>query len=274
MRKLIYCYRIANVLSVDVAVGAVISALFFSRVYKVYVLPYGFAALGLSVWIIYSVDHLLDARKLSKEASTDRHRFHQKFFAPVAVAVGLACVIDLIVISHIRRTVLIHGAVLALVSLAYLMSQHYLKSFKEISGALLYCAGVALPAISLLGYPLKLFQGLFLVEFGITALCNLLLFSLFDFKNDLRDRRHSFATVMGPKRTGVFLGALFCVNVTLIIVGSIWTGQVLGSVIMFVMNLVLMTLFLLRRNLSSGVQYRYVGDAVFFIPLFILLPNL
>src|SRR6476659_9916470 len=78
MHKLSRYYKLANILSLDVVAGAVICSIFFSQVFNTVIRVSGIISLALSVWIIYTVDHLLDARRITRQASTVRHRFHQK----------------------------------------------------------------------------------------------------------------------------------------------------------------------------------------------------
>ena len=60
MSKILRLCQTLNILSIDIAAGAVICCAFFADILGVSVLPYGFITLGLTVWIIYTVDHLLD----------------------------------------------------------------------------------------------------------------------------------------------------------------------------------------------------------------------
>ncbi|HEX8061295.1 MAG TPA: hypothetical protein VF473_10190, partial [Cyclobacteriaceae bacterium] len=62
-------YRTFNLLSLDVALGAVISAAFLGRILNVHILPQGYVLLGIIVWLIYTADHLLDAWSM-REAAT------------------------------------------------------------------------------------------------------------------------------------------------------------------------------------------------------------
>ncbi len=80
MREFSRLYGLLNLLSIDVAIGAVCCALFFGRLLQVDILPYGLITLGLTVWVIYCADHLFDAARLKGRASTRRHQFHQDHF--------------------------------------------------------------------------------------------------------------------------------------------------------------------------------------------------
>ena len=148
MRYFLKVYRFINLLSIDVAIGSVCCSLFFSKLFKVSVLPYGFISLGLTVWIIYTVDHLLDAKKMQASATTNRHRFHQQHFQLLLSLVIVATGINSILLLFIRKPVLITGIVLVILVILYLLIQHSLKFLKEIFVAVVYTAGVILPAAS------------------------------------------------------------------------------------------------------------------------------
>src|SRR6478736_436347 len=94
MKSVVAFYRVINALSLDVAGGAVICALFFAQLLKVNLFPQGLAALGLAVWIVYTGDHLLDAKRLREQASTFRHGFHQQHFKLLAVLLAIACILE------------------------------------------------------------------------------------------------------------------------------------------------------------------------------------
>jgi hypothetical protein len=57
-----------NVLSIDVALGSVCAALFFGKYVAVGISPVTLAVLALTVWIIYTVDHLMDAKRITGPA--------------------------------------------------------------------------------------------------------------------------------------------------------------------------------------------------------------
>jgi hypothetical protein len=255
VKKLGKLYQFVNVLSLDVVAGAIVSALFFAQVFAVQISLWGVGVLGLTVWIIYTTDHLADANRVGAAASSRRHRFHQKHFIVLAGVLLFAVLVDGVLISFIRKPVLHSGLALAAVVIIYLLLQRSLKYVKEFCGALLYSGGVLLPAWSLSPETLSLAQGLFVAEFCITVLSNLLLFSLFDHHRDLRDHHQSFATVMG--------------NGILMLLQFIWLANAQGTLLaILVMNVLLLIIFVFHKPFETGDRYRLVGDAVFLVPLF------
>src|SRR5205085_1124608 len=121
MRQLLNAYRFVNLLSIDIAAGAVVGAAFFARILQVRLYSQAYLVLGLTVWIIYSSDHLLDAWRLKGPASTERHLFHQRNFRALFVLVMMACLADFTLAMFIRRQVMIPGVVMAVACGVYLL---------------------------------------------------------------------------------------------------------------------------------------------------------
>src|SRR4051812_41244064 len=142
MKHALRLYRFINIISLDVALGAVTGSAFFATVFHTSLLPQGLAALGISVWIIYSVDHLLDAYKLKNTASSERHQFHQKYLTQITVAVIFLVLVDIVLIFYVRPSVFNAGLLLAGVVIFYLLFHRWMYPLKEIAGAVLYSGGV------------------------------------------------------------------------------------------------------------------------------------
>jgi hypothetical protein len=259
-------YRLINILSLDVAAGAVVCALFFAKVFHVHIKPFGVVSLGLTVWIIYTADHLLDAKRITQPASTERHRFHQRHFKILFSILVVAILADAIQILFIRKPVIIAGIMLAALVILYFFVQRYLIYFKEIFGAFLYAGGVMLAPLSLMDRPLASMQIMLMLQFTLTALINLLLFTWFDRERDQQDRHQSFTTIFGEKATQTILSILFILNTSLTAI-QIKNAEVIPAVILMLMNAILLLILLNRRYFEVNDRYRLLGDAVFLLPL-------
>ena len=181
MRAALRFYQYVNILSLDIAAGAVISARFFAKIFDVQIKPYGLVALGLTVWIIYTVDHLRDAKNIKHNASTQRHRFHQKYFHPlIIVFVASPSALDTFTIFFIRRQVFEWGLILFVMVMLYLIVQQYLRFLKEFFIASLYTCGVLLISITITTIDVNTMHVLLIIQFGLIAWTNLVLFSWFD----------------------------------------------------------------------------------------------
>jgi hypothetical protein len=273
MKELIKAYRFLNLISIDVAFGAVVCAAFFSSIFSVQLRVYGLAALGLSVWIIYTLDHLMDAWRLKDAASTKRHQFHQEHLKLMAILVSIACLIDVYLILHIRKPVFSWGLGLATLVVFYLMLQRWLNPFKEIVASVLYCSGVLLPTLSLATGLITTSLIILLIIFLITALINLILFSMFDVEKDIKQTQSSLVIAFGKEKSRFIIIVLFLIQVVLLISLSLTTNYNPEVLILGLMNFVLGTIFIFSKYLKKGDSYRLLGDVIFLFPVPYLIMN-
>lgn len=246
------------------ALGAVCCALFFAKLFQVHILPAGLISLGLTVWIIYTADHLLDARKIITSAATKRHQFHQQSFTTLTVALVLVSLINGVCVFFIRERVLLGGLLLGLGVVLYLVALRYVKFLKEFIIAAMYTGGVLLPSLAQTPLQLDAFPWVVMVQFAILALINLLLFSWFDYENDLRDKNTSFVTIFGKQVTQTCIILLFLVVCCLVPFSQALSASFLIVSMSIVHILVLMKAMYFR----SEERFRLVGDALFFLPFF------
>jgi 4-hydroxybenzoate polyprenyltransferase len=267
MPFLVRAYRLLNLLSLDVVTGAVVSALFFARVLQVEVRLVGLIALGLTVWIIYTADHLRDASKIVGKASTERHRFHQVHYKKLMILTIIALGLNVVAIFFLKPQVLEWGVVLSFVVFAYMIAQGSLKFLKEIFIAILYTCGILLLSVPVTSVKLSAVHHMLIIQFGITALANLIMFSWFDREFDQQDKRHSFVTRTGEQATRVVIWFLLVLQLTMTLVQWITDGTLLlPSLIVGCMGVCLLLIFLYRSQLEKNDYYRVLGDAVFFLP--------
>lgn len=271
MKKVINYYRYLNILSLDVAFGAAISALFLTRLFDVSIRFQGVLCLGLTVWLIYTADHLLDAKLMKNEASTLRHRFHQRHFKIILLLAMVILFFTMPLLFFIYRPVLSMGAGLALLVIIYFIIQRKLGLFKELLGAVLYCVGVMLPVIALSDMSFSVLFSVPFVLFFNTALINLILFSWFDREKDLTDNHQSLVTRVGSKVAKIVLFALFIIQLCLVAYAYQTKMHHTALLVFSLMYVVLLYIFLREEWFSRDDRYRLAGDAVFLIPLIYLL---
>jgi 4-hydroxybenzoate polyprenyltransferase len=264
-------YRLLNALSIDVVIGAVISALFFAREHSISLSPSICVALGLTVWIIYTVDHLRDAKKIRKPAATYRHQFHQRYFKPVSYFLAFVVVIDVVVVWMLPQQVFYFGAALATGVLAYLLAWRHLRFMKEFYVALLYTAGIILPTATLAEGPLTIFSGVLSLQLFLLAFINLLIFSWFDRISDRHNEQHSFVTRAGEKTSRICIWILTALTLLMsALMMIIFKDRFLPSVITAAMGAGFLLIFFYRASLEKFDAYRSAGDAVFMVPVFSL----
>jgi len=258
-------------LSLDVVAGAIVCALFFARIFSVSIRPFGLIALGLTVWIIYTADHLSDAKKIARMASTERHRFHQQYFNTLIWILGVVIIGDAVTIFFIRRQVFEWGVALAFFVLIYLVIQRSLKFLKEIFIAIMYTFGILLLSFPLTEVQLTSAHYILIAQFAIVALVNLLIFSWFDRAFDQQNKQYSFVTILGDQTTRLCIWLLSIIQVLLAGL-QLFSGELkIPALIVAIMGLTLLILFVFRASFAKHEYYRFLGDAVFLFPAFYLL---
>lgn len=275
-------YGFLRLLSLDVVAGAIGSGIMVSYFSGYQYTPWFLAILGIAVWLIYTLDHLLDARRLGASASTPRHQFHHKYFKPVSLAwVILACAGGIIVLWKMDVSVIWFGLVmggftvlhLALVKLVGDRTSPFLV--KEMGVAFVYAAGVwGLPALDThLWNDLQFLVSFF--QFLLLALINLLLFSFYEYDTDEQDKQTSFVRAIGKKRSRNFLGILLALipvsEVLILIIFPEWNHLDSVGLIHLLMWVVLAALWSFPNWFGRFERYRSWGDGAFLLPFLSLL---
>lgn len=276
-------WRLARILSLDVVLGAVASGSLAAYWLKQPMPWIWWLALPLSVWVIYTTDHLLDAYRLKERASTPRHAFHYQYFRPLLLLWGLGLLSCLTWIPwQAPREMwllgfIMGGLVLAHLGLVYWVGDRISWLFiKELGVGSIYAAGVW-------GGPLVFAWpdwptgtlGLF-AQFWLMALINLLFFSLYERHIDEQDGHSSFVRAIGPQRARQLIGLL--VLLVLVLGLTLCLDESAASVLLLKVQAV----YLLMLSLLSAVsfaenrfrpqeRYRIWGDAAFLLPALVWL---
>lgn len=102
-------YKVFNLLNLDVVLGAVVSALYFAKLFDTKVNVFGIITLGLTVWLIYTADRLLDVKRMTTIPTTERHKFHQKNYSTLLVILVIVTLLVAIAIPLLNERVMIGG---------------------------------------------------------------------------------------------------------------------------------------------------------------------
>ncbi len=264
-----------NLLSLDVVAGSLLSGMFAAHVLKTSPGWAYWAVLAISVWIIYTLDHLVDATRLRENAHTPRHLFAYKNINFLVGAIGVLTVLDAyLVLSFMEKEVLFYGLSLGALVLVYFLVLHHASSRqsilvqKEIIVALVYTAGVwGIPVMYA-----EAFSAIVLVilvaGFIVLALMNTLLLAIRDRDTDLLDNHPSFALKMGriyTRRTVCFLGGLvFLISLILMVFLS---GEYLAAAIIYgIMATCMMGLSFLSETSDDELLFRLLTELVFWLP--------
>jgi hypothetical protein len=261
LKVFLSAYRLLNLLSLDVVAGSISSSLFFSHLFKVPVHAAAVFALGLSVWCIYTLDHLHDVAKLSSAAFTERHRFHQRHFTLLLRSVGTSVIILMGILPFLPKEILKAGAFMFTYLMLYFSLKHY-AIWKEFLLSLGYTMGILVPCSTAL-YSMDSGQLTTIIAFATAALINVILFSWFDIEIDRLSKYPSIAQRLGKQKTCYLLGVLFFIQGILIAILLMKTFFTV-SCILGLMNLALFIIFFRPLYFGRQDRFRLVGGFCFY----------
>jgi 4-hydroxybenzoate polyprenyltransferase len=268
-------YRWVQAMSLDVVLGSGLLNLAIAKYYKVNLPLPVVVALMIAVWAIYTFDHLSDAKKINKVASTHRHRYHQQHYKLLKLLLLLAIFAGIAVTFLLPPVVVKWGIICTVCVVAYFLLLK-LKFFwyKELFIAVCYTIGVFLGPLCLSLEALNLFQLLLIPQILLLALSNLVIFSCFDYQTDKQDGHYSLALHLGLSRArkiakGLVIIGLVLTAIMFFLAKLFITQEV--QLFIFTMNLLLLILLLKEKSFQQNNLYRMVGDGIFFIPILFLL---
>jgi len=271
LKILINKYRLFSVLSLDVVAGAVASSVFFANVLGVSIGYTVLITLALTVWLIYAGDHLRDAKNLHRPASTVRHLFFQRHYGILTIIFLVISFADAWLLAYVPASVFQIGSTLFVPVVAYLIFQQHLGYLKEFVGALIYSGGVLVPAYALSSRndisSSLIFAG---ALFFLTAWINLLLFSWFDREHDRSDGHTSAAVRLNRSNFHRLMNILFLLQGVILAGWMFFSWEPARQVIFAIMAVPLLLLWITKRGTFSSEYDRWIGDAVFVVPVFYL----
>ena len=253
-------FRKAQHLSLDIVFGAVILLRFFSQELSVSPSWAAYFLLAASIWLIYTVDHLRDARK-AVQSSRARYQFHLRHEKILKRIILLITVISSILAVYVNQAILFGGIVLVALSGVYLLIHQFLSSIglKELYVAMVYTIGILLvPFIIAETVRWDMMMLLFLLTYA-----NLIIFSWFEKEEDKADNFNSIATQLNDSRLEVVIFCILSLGLAL----SFQMNLSRVSVYFFSGFAIYAVICINRKWSRVDLRYRAIGDGVFLIPI-------
>ena len=266
-------YRWISLLSIDIAVGAGVSSIFFARLFDVHLRVFPIIILVLTVWMIYAADHLLDVSNADVKTLSTRRQFHFLHQRSMIISIVVCLVAVCILTFFLYLKVVVGGLVLMIFSCSYFVLKNRIKGLKEIFSGMIYCCGILLaPTLNRVG-SLSSYHFETIGAFGLTVLLNLVLFAYYDHSHDIREKHVSLATLIGIQNTKHLIELLFFIQMILLSVLLSHAVELYSVMTIILMNLVLMTLFFYKESFEKNNNFRLIGDAIFLFPVLYLAFN-
>ncbi|MEQ8469972.1 MAG: hypothetical protein RIC35_02235 [Marinoscillum sp.] len=262
-------YKYYRWLSLDIVLGAIFFLAYLEKFFQVSLAWNVYFALGSAIWLIYTTDHLIDAKSVDRPTS-GRHLFHQRFFSLLIFAGGLIFMAALINIYFLDVRIIKNGALLSALCIGYLLAVYFFKKLwiKEVLVAGVYALGIFLAPATLTRIELSAIP--LIIQLFSVALLNLLVFSYYDVDSDKEDGFNSLVIRLGKVKSSQLIKGIVIVIIVSVICFS-WSeiNQIQG--LYFVMTCTLLLVHCAPKFFKVNDRYRTVGDGIFYLPGLLLL---
>ncbi|WKV12827.1 hypothetical protein [Marivirga harenae] len=266
-------YQYIRAFSLDVVAGAVISARWIGNYFDAEIPTYAILALGLTVWLIYTIDHLLDARKIKSKDAFLRHIIHDKNAPYIFGLIAIVTMVLIFILQNLKPYLLAYGMALGFAVFCYLIFVHFVRKKvywgKEWFIALVYATGICLPTATYIqSVPSILIY--FWLQLFILASINLILFNMIEYKIDKKLGFTSFATVKGADFSRRVILVLLLAFVLIWSSSFMFfkTEDLLDYQAIFILMASVLAMVLSKEVvLRQEEWYRVIGDIVFVLPI-------
>lgn len=267
-------FQLYKSLSLDIALGAVGMMWFVAQLLESNFSANYYLLMFLSVWIIYTSDHLLDALHIKNEAISHRHRLHQRharlLLLVIFVALGFAIVSLPVGFVDFFRSQAVFFIVLVLtyfigINLFY----QYFKFIKEIFASLLYAGGIVLVPFHFMQQSDTALALVIFIAIFLLALSNLLLFSLLDYENDLSNQQKNLSHLIGKTPTKKLIFRLNTISI--LFSASITYEFQHPQLAFFGLLAAILSIVTLRALQSKSPDHiKLIADGIFLLPYLLI----
>ena len=262
-------------------IGSLMVGAFACKVLDVDADIWWYLILALSVWLMYTADHILDALRGKTTSTIVRHQFHyahRRIIIPIWIIVALSSI--LLCLIKLENEIIFLGLALGLCIMIYFAVIYFNRESrpyflqKELFIAIVYITGIWLaPMVWNSGLPSNIIMTI-VVNLVLLGWVEGIIISWFEFEEDTADNHVSFTVLFGRKNTLSFTILLLLIVLFLSVGGLMLATSLIirtAFVIELLMVLSLAIIVLFPHKFEQHQLYRYMGEITFLFPGLILL---
>jgi hypothetical protein len=261
----------ARALSLDIVAGGLCGGLLAVHVTAAAMPPVWYALLPAAIWVVYTLDHLMDARRTGPTACALRHQVHARHFRLLTfLLLSVGVTVCLAAFLWLPAGLLGAGLLLAVVVAMYLAGSQSGRAgvwWKEPAAGLLYTGGIWYGPI-MLGGDRGPWIILCVALFGSAAILNLLVCSLFEMNVDRQEGHGSSALAWGGRQVELLVHVLALSGIgTAVIAAAAGPARLRAAFAVLGILAAGPPLIQARPDLfRPGERYRLFGDLLFLLP--------
>jgi hypothetical protein len=269
-------YQLISYLNLDVVAGAVACSHFAAAVLHMEQNIVMQLCLALTVWLIYTVDRIMDVSKKGYHPNDRRHLFarrHRKKL--IALCIPVFMLDAHLAFFKLPQSLIVFGLLVTSAVIAYYVLLHMLplqnsRWFqKEPVIAGVYTTAVWGSNLWLKGSLQATEFFYYVIPFYCLALMNLVTFSFYEAESDEENEERSITTTFGPRTAIIHIVFAFALVLTLgvtLLRESPNGTNLLISGTYAVIAFILFALYYRNDYFYDKDRYRVIGDAVFVLP--------
>ena len=268
MKNIKNYFQTLHFLSLDVAIGAVVNHLVFSKLVGVFNI-YSAIILGTSTWLIYILDRLLDNQQ-NVTIFTKRHQFHAKNKQILWFLIIFLGILNFFLVFFLPFRVQIFGFFLVLLTAFYsflvFRFPKYQPFHKEFFVTFIYAVGVIGTAFVQKKTPLNFAEFHLAFNFLLVVGQCLLLFSWFEILQE--NSTKNMVSWLGQKTVKIFLFFSLIIIATSVPFFEGFPQKIAFTetfMAMIFCGMAVFPKFFLRSEI-----YRPIGEMVFILPVILL----
>jgi 4-hydroxybenzoate polyprenyltransferase len=273
--KLFYLIRL---FSLDIIAGALASLVFASSVMGIELPRTYYTVLALTVWLIYTADHLMDGAKTRGKSESETHNFFYNFKIPIILIFLMVLVFTYrLIMYRLDEKIIEFGIAPGIAVVAYLVLNRYYENapkwffIKEFWIALIYTLAIWGGSVIYAGDIVTTAQLLIIGSFGMIVLGNVLIYSIYDREADLKEGNRSLVRDFGLK--AAVNAAIFFLSISILL--ALASYLFLGTGLIYIIPLLLISavmLLIIRFPdfFTADKLYGIIADLVFLFFLLVL----
>jgi hypothetical protein len=256
-----------------VSIGCVSTAYFFLRFFEQPISGTFLWLLGSSTWLIFTLDHWMDALKVSIDNLPSRHQKHLLHSRILIILMSLLSGFNLMLVwLHQTEPYILPGLIALVFMAGYFLLVHKGKSSftsKELSVAIGATLGMCVMPAFVEPIALNLAQVSLWAIFFLIHLINIYTFSRFSMQEDFRTGTTSMATVKGFSKISRSIFNLIVLTYLVMLIWIFLFNHLFEMQISLIILLMINGLALINfkyYTFKKHNYYRFWGDALYWIP--------
>lgn len=270
-------FRFIRLFSLDIVAGAIAGLVFASTVMGADLHRSYYIIMGLTVWLIYTVDHLMDGAKSHGKSDSDTHNFFYTYKIPIILVFLILLVLDFrLIVYRLDEKIIQFGMGPGIATVIYLLMNRFYDDapkwifIKELWIAVIYTLAIWGGPVILGGDAMSKSQILLMVSHGLIIFGNVMIYSIYERESDIRQDNKSFVRDFGLRPAVNMVVMTLALSILTAISAYLFYGtQLIYSLPLVLISTSMLLIISFPRTFSRNKLYGVIADLLLLVLLFV-----